>query len=196
MKQVLKFDMKIPGKEKPSPQPLKEEPKMLITRVSYERVKNLGNYESERISMEGIPAEGECVDACLASLKIKVGQSLGLIAKDQKTPAAVGTKPESAPAQEETTETKTTKTTKKTQSKKEASKKTTKATPAKEEADTETKADKPNADDVRAALQKFAKENGREAGFEILSEFDAKKVVDLKEEQYAEVIERLENAAF
>ena len=51
---------------------------MLVTEIKYRRVKNLGNYESEEISLSAVPAEGEDLDAAINRVKAKVLESLGL----------------------------------------------------------------------------------------------------------------------
>lgn len=51
--------------------------------------------------------------------------------------------------------------------------------------------DKKTADDVRKALQAFSKKNSKEDALGILAAFGAKKVADLSEDQYEDVIQEL-----
>ena len=66
---------------------------MLVTEIKYRRVKNLGNYESEEISLSAVPAEGEDLDAAINRVKAKVLESLGLATssaqKEVATPGPV-----------------------------------------------------------------------------------------------------------
>ena len=49
-----------------------------ITRVMYQRVLNLGNYEAERVEAEAVVNEGESANLVLAHLKAFVNSELGL----------------------------------------------------------------------------------------------------------------------
>ena len=79
---------------------------------------------------------------------------------------------------------------KKKVAKKKVAKKATKKTAPKEEVEVEEK--EVTEIEVRNAIKAYAKENSRDAAFEILGEFDANKVADLKKSQYAEVMARLQ----
>ena len=57
--------------------------------------------------------------------------------------------------------------------------------------DTQELSATPSIDDVRKALQAYSKKHSRAKAVEILTIFNVKKVVELKEEQYAEIIEKL-----
>lgn len=51
---------------------------MNITLIRYERVHNLGNYESERIGVEVVVNEDESADDAVQAAKQFVSKSLGL----------------------------------------------------------------------------------------------------------------------
>ena len=51
---------------------------MEIKAITYQRVKNLGNYESERMEMTAELGGNDNVDQCAAELKNKVENALGL----------------------------------------------------------------------------------------------------------------------
>lgn len=78
---------------------------------------------------------------------------------------------------------------KKTATKKKTAK-TTKKTSKKKEPKTEAK--EFTESDVRGAIKIYAKANGRDQAFEILGEFGANKVADLKKEDYAAVMEKIQ----
>lgn len=56
---------------------------MNITLVRYERVHNLGNYESERIGVEVVVNEGESPDEAVEAARTFVAKSLGLTAAEK-----------------------------------------------------------------------------------------------------------------
>lgn len=49
-----------------------------ITEVTYETIKNLGNYENEKVSMKAIVNEGEDVQTVLNEVQLEVMQFLKL----------------------------------------------------------------------------------------------------------------------
>lgn len=51
---------------------------MEIKTIIYQKVKNLGNYESQRMEMIAELEEDDNVDQCVAELKNKVENALGL----------------------------------------------------------------------------------------------------------------------
>ena len=51
---------------------------MNIKTITYQRVKNLGNYESERMEMTIELDDGDSVEIAIALLKSKVEQALGI----------------------------------------------------------------------------------------------------------------------
>jgi hypothetical protein len=51
---------------------------MKFKTITYQRVKNLGNYESERIELSVELDEEDFVDDAIALLKAKVEQALGI----------------------------------------------------------------------------------------------------------------------
>ncbi len=61
---------------------------MRIATVKYERTINLGNFENEKISAEGIVNEGECPDQALLELKAFIN---GEQIKDNQYPLKDGT---------------------------------------------------------------------------------------------------------
>lgn len=61
---------------------------MEIKTISYQRVKNLGNYESKRLEMTAELDSNDDVDQCAAELKNHVETALGLIQPEPK-PAPV-----------------------------------------------------------------------------------------------------------
>ena len=65
---------------------------MEVKTITYQRVKNLGNYQSERIEMIAELSADDDVDQCAAELKDKVENALGL---NQSQPEP---KPEPKPA--------------------------------------------------------------------------------------------------
>lgn len=49
---------------------------MKITEIEYQRVQNLGNYETQRLSAKGVIEEGEDVDKSFKKLKRYVNKQL------------------------------------------------------------------------------------------------------------------------
>jgi hypothetical protein len=52
---------------------------MRITEISYQRVKNLGNYETERVEMVAEVNEGEDVNTVYTYLRDMVNKALGVL---------------------------------------------------------------------------------------------------------------------
>lgn len=51
---------------------------MNIKTITYQRVKNLGNYESERMEMTIELDDGDSVEIAIARIKSKVEEALGI----------------------------------------------------------------------------------------------------------------------
>lgn len=103
---------------------------MQVTEVKYARKKNLGNYESEDVSISVVPREGQTIQECLEAIKHYVLDALDLAprASNAREKASEPMETE-GDATEEAEEPK--KTTKKKASKKASSKKVSKKAPAK-----------------------------------------------------------------
>lgn len=65
---------------------LKRDSKMKVISARYERVNNLGNYETERAAFEGTLEKGDTPEGVVAELKALVNKTLGI---EQLTPAEV-----------------------------------------------------------------------------------------------------------
>lgn len=159
---------------------------MNLTRAVYQRTKNLGNYESEKLELEVAIGENDNGDTAVTWLMAEVTKYLNNVTKITTKPTLVTTPT--------TTETDTTEPTTETVTepvKKAVGKKTRKSavTTADVTAVTMSEAVETTKQMVKDALFKVSKAGMFHKAKDILNQFGADKVDTLNESNYAAVVE-------
>jgi len=174
---------------------------MKFTQVTFHRVKNMGNYESEKLELSAVIDEHEDADEVIRTVQVKVAEYLGVQPKVHQIKAVVddgNVETNAGEVVDAGTGDKVEKPKKKAKAKKTTKKKTTnkKANNVSEETNNSTNDNGSEVvntpsytlEDVKKNLAAVWKAKGKGAAIEILEGFGAQKSDELKESDYSSVI--------